>query len=99
MAFQETLSTFLADFAATASSGSLTTPAIFDAPDHSVLGGRATSKEYAITYQTGQLGAIGYNSVVTLTNTENGLYDGQYKVLTVNSIDDGQFERATLEKT
>lgn len=95
--FTEDLSAFFQDFAVLVTAGSLSTPAIFDAPDDSVLGDRATSTQYAITFVAGALGTLGYLATVLVSGTPNNQFDGTYRVRVVNSIEDGRMQRAVLE--
>lgn len=97
MAFAEELSTFLVDFGVSGVAGSSSAKVIFDGPDESVLGERATSKDYSIVYINGSLGAIGYGSQVVVSGTPGSKFDGTYKVIVVNNVEDGQFQRARLE--
>jgi hypothetical protein len=90
MSFVENLPVFFADFGVTAIANNLTTQVIFDAPDENVLGQRVQSAEYTITFPTGALGNLTYNSAVTVAGVS-------YKVRQVHQIEDGNLQRATLE--
>lgn len=84
------MSAFFQDFAVPAVAGTLTAQVIFDAPDENVMGQRVQSAEYTITFPTGALGNLIYNTAVTV----NGV---AYKVRQCHQIEDGQLQRATLE--
>jgi len=95
--FVEDLPAFFLDFGVMVTAGSLSTPAIFDAPDDSVLGERVVSAQYSITFVAGKLGALGYLSTVEVSGSPEGQFDGTYRVRVVTSIEDGRLQRATLE--
>lgn len=95
--FTEDLSAFFQDFAVLVTAGGLSTPAILDAPDDSVLGDRATSTQYAITFVARALGDLPYLSTVNVSGTPNAQFDGAYRVRAKNNIEDGRMQRAVLE--
>jgi hypothetical protein len=93
--FAESLDTYLADFGVPASftAGSMTyTPlVILNEPDEGVLGNRALSTDYEITYRTGDLPGLANESLITV--------DGQaYFVMEPpKKLDDGAFSCARLQ--
>ena len=98
MAFQETLPTFFLDFGITVTAGSVSTLAIFDAPDNTVLGERVQSAEYSITYIAGSLGALAYHSAVAVSGTPGAQFDGNYQLRAIpERVEDGQMQKARLE--
>jgi len=54
------------------------------------MGQRVQSAEYTITFPTGALGNLVYNTPVTVSGVS-------YKVRQVHQIEDGNLQRATLE--
>jgi hypothetical protein len=63
---------------------------IFDQPDSSLLGNRAISTEYQITFRTGDFPPLTQGMEITVNGTV-------YEVIDSMKISDGVFSRAMLE--
>jgi hypothetical protein len=63
---------------------------IFDTPETGVLGNRANSVNYEITYQTLQLPGLRNGSTITVKGNP-------FVVIDTNLIDDGTFSKARIE--
>ena len=92
MTLAEDFDTYFSDFAVTAVCGAFTAKVILDMPDEPVLGDRVRSRKYAVTLHTGDLGTLTFGTSMTVDGTA-------YRVLEVNSLDDGKLQQAILEKT
>lgn len=80
-------------FAVTATFGAQTAQVILDAPGESLLGDRIASSDYSITYRADQFNAP------SLKNGDSLTVDGaNYKVRSLNTLDDGKLMRAWLSK-
>ena len=87
----ESLDSFLADYGVVATYNGNDVMVILDKPDSNVLGNRVMSIGYKITFKSVDLGNMLYGEAITV--------DGDaYKVLETNSLDDGVFAEAVLEK-
>lgn len=87
--FAESIASYLADFGVPAVWGAKSATVLLDKADEDVLGGRAQSTTYDITYSAADF--IGLNHGDSLTVAGVG-----YQVQTVSQIDDGVFNRARL---
>ena len=63
---------------------------LFDEPSADVVGGRAQTTEYEITFRTADLPGISLGGVVTIGGVA-------YTVLSSNTLNDGVFSNARLE--
>jgi hypothetical protein len=89
--FTEDVSLFFNDFAVTATSGGYTANVLFDSPENLVMNETTITADYQITYKTGDLPNLVWNSDVTV----NGV---AYKVNYVRMTEDGKITVATLQK-
>ena len=88
----ENTAAFLADFGVIAQVGTRHAAVLLDAPDANILGDRAQSTAYQMTFR-----AIDFPD---LTHADTLLVAGnQYEVIIISSIDDGVFKHATLQRT
>lgn len=93
----EDIAVFFEDFGVTASltpSGggdTETAIVIFDAPDEEILGGQSLSREYLITYASGNLPSAASGETVTISSLD-------YYIRDVRKIDDGSVIEARLSK-
>lgn len=100
MAFAENLAAFFAeaDFAVAASwtpsggGAAKTASVLFDQPDEEVLSGAVMTREYAITYRSGQLQGLAAGEVVTV---EGAAYTVREAPM---ALGDGKIMLATLRK-
>lgn len=88
--FPEVTSLFLADFGVPATFGSAIAQVILDAPGEDVLGSRAISTAYRMTFATADLPGLVYGSTIVVDGAT-------YKVKDVMPIDDGVFSTASLQ--
>lgn len=89
--FDEDRSAFLQDFGVIAEFESMQCMVILDVEDELLLGERVQSTKYRITFKPEDLLELAHGKPITV--------DGeQYSVLTVDSIDDGKFKIAALQK-
>lgn len=89
--FSEDLAPFLADFGIPATAGAASGKVILDMPDRAVLSGRVQSTEYAMTFITADFPGLKFGDSVTV-NAIN------YRVLSVELLDDGALSTAELER-
>jgi hypothetical protein len=89
--FTENLPGFLADFGVPVVLGGVSITAIFDQPGQDILSGRVQSEQYEITYVEAAAPGVLFGAVATI----GGL---SYTVLSTNSLDDGAFTRAVLDR-
>ena len=82
MAFTEDLDTYFADFTDTVVYSGTTYKGILDQPDEIVADDRVLTTDYELTAKTSDLGAILYDSTLTVDSVS-------YKVRSVRKIDDG----------
>ena len=90
--FIEDCSPYFADFGVIAQGGDRQSLVLLDAPEHDVLGGRATSSAYAMTYTTASFPELSHGDQVRLGDTESS-------VIAVNKQSDGVIGIATLQRT
>ena len=91
MAFTEDLDTYFADFTDTVVYSGTTYKGILDQPDEIVADDRVLTTDYQLTAKTFDLGAILYDSTLTVDSVS-------YKVRSVRKIDDGSLCIVSLMK-
>ena len=91
MAFTEDLDTYFADFTDTVVYSGTTYKGILDQPDEIVADDRVLTTDYELTAKTSDLGAILYDSTLTVDSVS-------YKVRSVRKIDDGSLRIVSLMK-
>ena len=91
MAFTEDLDTYFADFTDTVVYSGTTYKGILDQPDEIVADDRVLTTDYELTAKTSDLGAILYDSTLTVDSVS-------YKVRSVRKIDDGSLCVVSLTK-
>ena len=91
MAFTEDLDTYFADFTDTVVYSGTTYKGILDQPDEIVADDRVLTTDYQLTAKTSDLGAVLYNSTLTVDSVS-------YKVRSVRKIDDGSLRIVSLMK-
>ena len=91
MAFTEDLDTYFADFTDTVVYGGTTYKGILDQPDEIVADDRVLTTDYQLTAKTTDLGAVLYDSTLTVDSVS-------YKVRSVRKIDDGSLCIVSLMK-
>ena len=91
MAFTEDLDTYFADFTDTVVYSGTTYKGILDQPDEIVADDRVLTTDYQLTAKTSDLGAILYDSTLTVDSVS-------YKVRSVRKIDDGSLSVISLMK-
>jgi hypothetical protein len=93
MPLVETLSVFIADMGVSATwNGGASQLVLFDQPDTDVLSKRVQTRGYKITFESTKFVGIKFGDAV-VCNAMN------FKVIQVNSLDDGAFYEAELEAT
>ena len=91
MAFTEDLDTYFADFSDTVVYSGTTYKGILDQPDEIVADDRVLTTDYQLTGKTSDLGAILFDSALTVNSVS-------YKVRSVRKIDDGSLCIVSLMK-
>ena len=91
MAFTEDLDTYFADFSDSVVYSGTTYKGILDQPDEIVADDRVLTTDYQLTAKTSDLGAILYDSTLTVDSVS-------YKVRSVRKIDDGSLCIVSLMK-
>ena len=91
MAFTEDLDTYFADFTDTVVYSGTTYKGILDQPDEIVADDRVLTTDYQLTAKTSDLGAVLYDSTLTVDSVS-------YKVRSVRKIDDGSLCIVSLTK-
>ena len=91
MAFTEDLDTYFADFTDTVVYSGTTYKGILDQPDEIVADDRVLTTDYQLTAKTSDLGAVLYNSTLTVDSVS-------YKVRSARKIDDGTLSVISLMK-
>ena len=91
MAFTEDLDTYFADFSDNVVYSGTTYKGILDQPDEIVADDRVLTTDYELTAKTSDLGAILYDSTLTVDSVS-------YKVRSVRKIDDGSLCIVSLMK-
>ena len=91
MAFTEDLDTYFTDFTDTVVYSGTTYKGILDQPDEIVADDRVLTTDYELTAKTSDLGAILYDSTLTVDSVS-------YKVRSVRKIDDGSLCIVSLMK-
>ncbi len=89
--FAENLLGFLADFGVDVVIDGTPTRALFDQPGQDILSGRVQSEQYEITYIEAAAPGVTFGATVTVAGVA-------YTVLATNSLDDGAFTRAVLDR-
>ena len=91
MAFKEDIDTFFGDFSESVFYDNATYKGILEQPDEIVADDRVLTTDYQLTAKTSDLGAILYDSTLTVDSVS-------YKVRSVRKIDDGSLCIVSLMK-
>ena len=91
MAFTEDINTFFGDFSEDVFYDNATYKGILDQPDEIVADDRVLTTDYQLTGKTSDLGAILFDSSLTVNSVS-------YKVRSVRKIDDGSLCIVSLMK-
>ena len=91
MAFTEDIDTFFGDFSESVFYDNATYKGILDQPDEIVADDRVLTTDYQLTAKTSDLGAVLYDSTLTVDSVS-------YKVRSSRKIDDGTLSVISLMK-
>ena len=91
MAFTEDLEVFFTDFNDEVKSGNVMYKGILEQPDEIVADGVVMTTDYQLTGKTFELGALEYDSILTVN-------DESYSIRSVRKIDDGSLCILSLTK-